>query len=92
MNFGLIAEIILSLTIATMKTVNEANIDDTDEYLKVSEIITQVKINKNANDNDVANNIPKYVATPFPPLNFNQIGNTCPKKVQRDVMYINSEK
>ena len=76
MNFGLIAEIILSLTIATMKTVNEANIDDTDEYLKVSEIITQVKINKNANDNDVANNIPKYVATPFPPLKFNQIGKT----------------
>ena len=24
--------------------------------------------------------IPTYVATPFPPLNFNQIGKTCPKK------------
>ena len=39
-----------------------------------------VKINNTANSIDKANNTPKYVATPFPPLNFNQIGKTCPKK------------
>ena len=27
--------------------------------------------------------IPTYVATPFPPLNFNQIGKRCPKKTER---------
>ena len=28
----------------------------------------------------MASKIPKKVATPFPPLNFNQIGNRCPRK------------
>ena len=32
------------------------------------------------------NNIPIYVATPFPPLNFNQIGNTCPINTVNDEM------
>jgi hypothetical protein len=26
-----------------------------------------------------AHSTPKYVAIPFPPLNFNQIGNMCPR-------------
>ena len=30
--------------------------------------------------NDKAKIIPKYVATPFPPLNFNQAGKICPIK------------
>ena len=28
---------------------------------------------------DKPNKTPKYVATPFPPLKFNQIGKICPK-------------
>ena len=39
------AEIIVSLNIFTTKTVNDANIDDKDEYLNIKEIIIQVKIN-----------------------------------------------
>ena len=40
----------------------------------------------------IENKIPTYVATPFPPLNFNQIGNTCPKKAHNEEMYIDSWK
>ena len=32
---------------------------------------------------DNANKIPKKVATPFPPLNFNQIGKRCPRKTNK---------
>ena len=38
----------------------------------------------------IANRIPTYVATPLPPLNLNQIGNTCPKKADKADMKINS--
>ena len=50
-------------------------IEDKDEYLKINNTETQtiIKIKKQLTDN--ASNIPKYVATPFPPLNFNQIEN-----------------
>ena len=34
----------------------------------------------------IENNIPTYVATPLPPLNLSQIGNTCPKKALSDAM------
>ena len=27
--------------------------------------------------------MPKYVATPLPPLNFNHTGNTCPMKTDK---------
>ena len=30
--------------------------------------------------------MPTYVATPFPPLNFNQAGNTCPMNTDKDEM------
>ena len=56
----------------------------------MSETTSQVKINKILNWRDKANNIPRYVATPFPPLNFNQIGNRCPKNANRDAKWINS--
>ena len=36
------------------------------------------KIKKNLKDK--AKITPRYVATPFPPLNFNQIGKICPMK------------
>ena len=30
------------------------------------------------------NKIPKNTATPFPPLNFNQIGKICPTKTKNE--------
>ena len=36
--------------------------------------------------------MPKYVATPFPPLNFNHTGNKCPKKTNNEEKRINSGK
>ena len=38
----------------------------------------------------IQQSIPIYVATPLPPLNFNQIGNTCPRNIHNDATYINS--
>ena len=34
----------------------------------------QEKVDEKGKKSDNANNMPRYVATPFPPLNFNQIG------------------
>ena len=68
----------------TTKTVNDPNNEDSEEYLNIRETTNQVKINKKLNCRDKANNIPRYVATPFPPLNFSQIGKRCPKNANRD--------
>ena len=65
----------VSLIKVTTKTVNEPNIEDSDEYLNIRETTNQVKINKKLNCSDKANKIPRYVATPFPPLNFSHTGN-----------------
>ena len=35
----------------------------------------------------IANRIPTYVATPFPPLNFNHIGNTWPRNALNEAKY-----
>ena len=43
----------------TAKTVNEENIDDTEEYLKIRETTNQVNINSKASFKDIANKIPK---------------------------------
>ena len=67
----------------TAKTVKVENIDDTEEYLKIRDTTNQVNIKTKDNWSDRANNIPKYVATPFPPLNFNQNGNRWPKKANK---------
>ena len=69
----------LSFIRETTNTVNDANIDDTDEYLNINKTTTHVKINNRLNWRDRANKIPKYVATPLPPLNFNHIGKICPR-------------
>ena len=42
----------------TTKTVKEANIEDTDEYLNISDITNQVNANKKNNCNDKAARIP----------------------------------
>ena len=72
-----------SLTRLTTNTVSEEKIDDTDEYLNISKTTTHVNINIIESWIDNAEIIPKYVATPFAPLNFNQTGNTWPKNVNR---------
>ena len=71
----------LSLNIVTTKRVKLENIDDTDEYLNIKKTTTHVKMNKILNSYDRDNIIPRYVATPLPPLNFNQIEKTWPRKV-----------
>ena len=81
-----------SLKIVTTKIVREENIDDKDENLKIRETTTQVKINKIASGSDKANNIPKYVATPFPPLNFSQTGKIWPMKQISPIKYVKSGK
>ena len=82
--FALIDFKAVSLIKLTTKTVNDPNIDDKEEYLKIRDTTNHVKINKKLNWRDNANNMPRYVATPFPPLNFNQTGKRCPKKASND--------
>ena len=55
-------------------------IEDNDAYLNKKDKTSQVipKIRKNLYES--ANKIPRYVATPFPPLNFNQTGKIWPIK------------
>ena len=79
---------VVSLNKLTIKTVKEANIEDNDEYLKIKEITNHVKINNNPYSKVTANKIPRYVATPLPPLNLSHIGNTCPKKHNKQEILI----
>ena len=67
---------------ATINTVKEENIDDTDEYLNIKKTTNHVTINKILSCIDIANSTPKYVATPYPPLNFIHNGKICPKKTK----------
>jgi len=83
LDIPLISGTAISLKELTTKIVSEANIEERDEYLNTKEIAIHVNMNKKLNSIDKANRIPKYVATPLPPLNFNQIGKTCPKKAAR---------
>ena len=73
--FGLIDFKAVSLIKQIIKMVSDANIEDNEEYLNINKTTIQVKINNKLNSIDSANKIPKYVATPFPPLNFNHTGN-----------------
>ena len=61
----------------------EETIDDKEEYFVIKAIINQDKQKNNPSLNDKTKIIPKYVATPFPPLNFNQIEKICPRKAAR---------
>ena len=82
----------VSLSKDTTNTVKDANIEDREEYLNIRETVNQVNINKKLNWIDKANKIPRYVATPLPPLNFNQTGKTCPKKANRHDNWISPGK
>ena len=57
--------------------------DDKDEYLNIKNVINQTKAKLIPRYILMQQSIPTYVATPFPPLNFNQIGKRCPKKANR---------
>ena len=71
---------LFSKKIEQIKTINVEIIDDRDANLNNKENIIQLitKIIKNLKD--IAKIIPRYVATPFPPLSFNQIGKIWPIK------------
>jgi hypothetical protein len=73
----------VSLIKVITNIVRDENIEDRDEYLNINETVNHVNINKIPNGIDKASKIPRYVATPLPPLNFTQTGKTCPKKASR---------
>ena len=58
------------------------------DVLKAVTPVLYVKINPKFKF--ILKSIPTYVATPLPPLNLNQTGNTCPKKADKADMKINS--
>ena len=58
--------------------------------MNINNIIIQVIINNKNNWIDKAPSTPKYVATPFPPLNFSHIGKTWPRKTVREHNIIKS--
>ncbi len=82
----------VSLIKVTINTVKDENIEDRDEYLNIKETVNHVNIKRRPNWIDKANKIPRYVATPLPPLNFNQIGKMCPKKASRHDNWISPGK
>ena len=54
--------------------------EDKEEYLKINATIIHEVPKTIAKGKDKAIIIPRYTATPFPPLKFNQIGKMCPIK------------
>ena len=87
-----LAKITVSLKKFTTKTVKAPNIDEREEYLNINDNINQVNINNKPSWIDKAVIIPKYVATPFPPLNFNHNGKRWPRKANIHDNSINSGK
>ena len=71
---------ILSEKKENKKTFNEPRIDDSEEYFVRENTINQEAEKTNAKLKESARTTPKQVATPLPPLNFNQTGNICPIK------------
>ena len=59
---------------------NDDFIIDSTEYLKIKAKVTQQIPKTIAREKDNAVIIPRYTATPFPPLKFNQIGKMWPIK------------
>ena len=51
-------------------------IEEREENLNIKYVANHVIINIKDAIGLIITSIPTYVATPFPPLNFNQIGNT----------------
>ena len=59
-------------------------IEEREENLNIKYVVNHVIINIKDAIGLIITSIPTYVATPFPPLNFNQIGNTCPMNADKD--------
>ena len=57
--------------------------EEIDEYFVIYKIKDQQTIKVIPKLIDKAKRIPRKAAIPFPPLNFNQIGNTCPRRHKR---------
>ena len=62
-----------------MGTDKLATSDESEEYFDKRKINNQDMQNTKPKIKFILKRIPTYVATPFPPLNLSQIGNTCPK-------------
>ena len=67
-------------------TVLADNIAESDDLLKITATSIQIKQAEIPDMGERARIIPRNVATPFPPLNFDQTGNKCPKKTARVVI------
>jgi len=67
----------------TKKIISAETIEDKEEYFVMNAIKIQDKQKNNPSFKEKAKTIPKQVATPFPPLNFNQTGNMCPRNAIR---------
>ena len=59
-------------------------IEEREENLNIKYVVNHVIINIKDAIGLIITSIPTYVATPFPPLNFSQIGNTCPINADKD--------
>ena len=65
-------------------------IEEREENLNIKYVVNHVIINTKDAIGLIITSIPTYVATPFPPLNLSQIGNTCPIKILKDNIKIKS--
>ena len=62
--------------------------DDRDENFYIKNVISQLTANIKPKIMFIEKSIPTYVATPLPPLNLSQMGNTCPKKEHSEAIKI----
>ena len=69
-----------------MGTIKLATIDDREAYFEIKNVTAQLIMNIKPKIRFIESSIPTYVATPLPPLNLSQMGNTCPKKALSDAM------
>ena len=68
----------------------EPKIDAREEYFDIKKTVIQIMQNTMPKIILIETSIPIYVATPFPPFNFNHRGNTCPKKTPKADINIKS--
>ena len=62
--------------------------DDREENFDIKNVTAQLTTNIKPKIMFIEKSIPTYVATPLPPLNLSQTGNTCPKKAHSDAIKI----
>ena len=74
------------------KTIKDPSIEDKEEYLKIKAMNTQLAPKTIPKLKDRAVIIPRYVATPFPPLKFSHEEKICPTKQVNEKKKIKSLK